>query len=813
MGGGKRSQKMEVTRYFMSLDYAYCYGPIDSLNHLEIKDKIPWAGLISQESSIRIDKPNLFGGLKKEGGLDGIVEVYTGSATQKMSDALAARFGLTPDTAPGYRGISHLFFRGLLEEERNESLLETILQNIPIFRLAYGIINQGQVRKMGFEWGANNPFLPGVKANITRVPKGLGAGTASIFPPNPNRRMIEYPPGYNATSFNEAYSVRPNANPAHMIHEVLTNAEWGMGAPSSMIGDSFAAAAQTLYDENFGLSIMWTKQASIEKYIQEILDHIQGILYLDQATGKWELVLIREGYDGEIIELDETNCEVFDRQRMSISETINEIVVTWTDPATEEPQTYTIQDIGNMAVQGGTVSDSRDYYGVRNEELAAMLATRDLRTASYPLFSCTIKTEQGVANFTPGKLVNLSYADDGIANIQLRISKVEYGDAGSSAVTLTCTENIYGIGEAEYFVREQSAWESPSVPPQPLEIYSIQQAPLPLILRSGISASDIEDEDYPLVTNMVFGNNVTQDLTGIDVHGEVTRPNGDVVEDLLFDIGPTPVRLSEEVAPQEVETVFSGDFIRRLAELIENPLLGSFIMFGTDQATSEIAMLDTYDEGEDEFTVARGLFDTVPREHPVGTPIWFIGDDLDNMDPTEQIDGAESYYKLFTETQGGLQEDADALVVEFTPGPRPYCPFRPANVEINGTMFTMLTFSERAPGGVPANLTATWSNRDRTVEDTIAARWDEGNVTPEAGQTTTIRVVSEVSGDVVYEETGITGTTATIPTASLTDGRFYGIRFYAERDGFESIQYAEHRIEIVRFGYGAQYGYNYGSPV
>src|SRR6056297_3397842 len=57
---------------------------------------------------IRINKPNLFGGEKREGGIVGDIDVLMGTPTQAQNDYLASRAGAD---VPGYRGICSLVLR------------------------------------------------------------------------------------------------------------------------------------------------------------------------------------------------------------------------------------------------------------------------------------------------------------------------------------------------------------------------------------------------------------------------------------------------------------------------------------------------------------------------------------------------------------------------------------------------------------------------------------------------------------------------------------------------------------------------------
>ena len=76
-------------------------------------------------------------------------------------------------------------------------------------------------------------------------------------------------------------------NPAHVIRECLTNTIWGIGVSESNIDDeSFRNAADTLYDENMGMSIKWTDSTSIQEFVDNIKEHINAQLYLDRVTNK-----------------------------------------------------------------------------------------------------------------------------------------------------------------------------------------------------------------------------------------------------------------------------------------------------------------------------------------------------------------------------------------------------------------------------------------------------------------------------------------------------------------------------------------------
>ena len=109
-------------------------------------------------------------------------------------------------------------------------------------------------------------------------------------------------------------------NPAHIIHECLTDQLWGMGTPVAALDDAaFREAADTLFDESFGLSMIWVRQTSIENFVQEVLDHINAVLFSDPATGLLTLKLIRNDYvEADLPIIDTEQCRSFRLQPQAV---------------------------------------------------------------------------------------------------------------------------------------------------------------------------------------------------------------------------------------------------------------------------------------------------------------------------------------------------------------------------------------------------------------------------------------------------------------------------------------------------------------
>lgn len=945
MGGGKT--KIPVSDYLMSIHFGICKGQLDSVNKIYVKEKPIWCGFAREQTSINVDMKDLFGGDKKEGGVRGTMELFMGTADQTMTLEIASRYGRTPNTMPGYRGIGSIFFRG--------------------------------TGAGGFKWISNNPYLPGAWVNVSRIPKGLSNSFAEVYEVDPDLSgsgsildgfgekfpievgsletwvvydlvalgiptdkidegtlagfdpdgeaiedgvriylsfEIAFPgfiPGTSGNTTHEfdvefysssiapenlletgfigstsftgeisagstyhfkqatsdnlprfcrfvrvrchrsdeiAYFVPgsedsyfiyglgdvaashcgtdtmgrlPDANPAHMIYEVLTDRDWGMGAPPSSIDlASFMYAAELFHTERFGLSIMWSQQSDIQSYVSEILDHVQANLFIDPRSGLWTLVPLRGDYDPDTLPvLNPSNCKATNRQRKGLGETVNEIVVSWTNPNNEKEETITFQDLGSIAANDGEIiSASRNYYGIRNAKLASAVGQRDLRSASYPMFGCDIVAHRSMSFLRPGSVAKLDWPEDGIVGMIVRVGKVDYGRPGEGSVKFPVTEDVFALDVATYTGTQTGEWVSPETPPTPMTSTAALTIPLPLLLRSGVPLSDISDEDYPSVFNGVLSDHETAAVEYFELQGPLIRPNGDPYIGLLGNVLPTASAPLTQALVAEPFTVLTGFQIAEIASpgTVE---VGDFIYLtsGSNDETSEVLMLDSFD-GSD-WTVARGMFDTIPRAWPIGTRAWFLGDDVAARDPAVQTAGVPIPYRLLTRTSGGTLPLGSAPVFTFTASERPYLPFRPANVTFtpSGGGTPLSPELPADPGAVvplqylladkPTSISVAFATRNRLSEDIVAPKWDAATVTPETGQTTTIRLRDLDTDMVLTTLSGLTSSPQVLSLAAITGLGRFAVEVLSVRDGFESLQYVAQRIKVVEPGYGNAYGFAY----
>lgn len=835
----------------MSAHYGVCLEA-DEVREVLIKEKLAWAGRVSANTSVTINKENLFGGILKEGGAQGRVDFMFGAPTQKASSWLASKLGRSVDNSPGYRGMFSLIFRGMTPQRgfywtastpylgaiwtrltryprsltpeyaripratysgpmsvffviddsgsmagsRMSSLqaaISHIVDQLPVAtRLDIGgatmngrslsFRNATAAQRAEFkEWvnslvanggtNFNTGMVPAVNwfratASDTSLGRRLcfffsdgapdtgsdnaAAATAAslinrtipvdIYAINIQETNIsaaakldntpedgvpvvsgENPDELTAT-MTAAFAEAHDANAAHIIYECMTNTDWGLGwSPEMVDRQSFLDAARTLHAEQLGLSLAWTHSASVESFTNDILDCIKGSLFTNPRTGQLTIRLIRDDYDrDELRQINPDNARLRNFARKAWGETVGEMKVTWTNPATEQPETVYSQDLGNIAMQGAVISDSRNYHGVRRADLAQRLANRELRQASAPLCSCEATVDREMWDITPFDCVRLSWPDYGVEDVVMRVIDINYGSSGASEIKLSLVEDIFSLPEVTFTEPATGEWENPDVPQAPISHARIFPVPAYMAAQIGLLPGDIA---FPATSNAVLA----------------ADPGGSPHTDYSLDVEePTPSGGLEWVPLGEPRTLLGTATtqiaLRREAYstvLLENirgqqAWVNSFLLIGPVDAPAdqlELALVVAVNDETAEVTMLRGALDTIPGEWPAGTAVW-VGS-LDEFDPVpvEYVTGQTVRIRV------GSELAESGLILNAVAESRASRPLRPADVRIDGVGFSDKGVLAAGP------VTFTWAHRNRLLEDVTVLSWTDASTVPEPGVT------------------------------------------------------------------------------
>ncbi|MGI9505465.1 MAG: hypothetical protein ACR2RE_20705, partial [Geminicoccaceae bacterium] len=410
-------------------------------------------------------------------------------------------------------------------------------------------------------------------------------------------------------------------------------------------------------------------------------------------------------------------------------------------------------------------------------------------------------TNRAAWRYTPGDAIKLSASDYGADELVMRILKVDYGEPRRPEIKLSLTQDIFSFAQPIFEEPADTAFEPLEQAPAPAEftkVVTLNYFLAGLLLDS----TSVLDVDYPDVFTMVLASTANDDTQEIELVGELPDAAGNASLQLLGSRELTARGTLQADFTQEPSTT-APDF--GSLTLGEGPVAGGFGLIGPEEGTEadmELVLFQSFD-GVD-WTIARGVLDTVPRAWPAGTPIRFISEDTFVEDDETRSAAETVTYKVLTRTSLGLLNGADAPDITYTTSERPHLPHRPANVAVNGLQWGIVDAAGLA------TIPVTWANRNRVTEDSQVLDWNAASVTPEVGQRTLIKIVDPSTRAVINEISVAEGVTShDLMPADFGSATLTLVQVYAFRGGFESLQ-AYEQLVLLAGGYGRNYGYTYG---
>lgn len=556
-GIGAQSQTIGY-RYYLGMQLALAVGKIDALVDILVGEKSLGVSADFSEAGtlLHVDKENLFGGDQQEGGIAGDLAFYFGSATQQGDSYLAGVFG-TP--VPGFRGVCHAV----------------------LHRMYIG----------------TSPYLKdwAFVLRATPAPAGLPAIWANI---------------------------NGDANPAYGIAEILTCEveEGGMGVSASRLNlSSYEAAAQTLYEEGFGISLQMDNEQAAEEYLADICRTINATHYTDPSTGLWTLKLVRQDYDPATLpefgpdDLQEDPEITWP----SWPETLNKVVVKYVDRA-DGFTTGTAQDrdAGNRAIQGVDIATTLEYAMIPNRTVAQMVAGRERRSGAYPLAALRLVFNRKAWALRPGSVFKFNYPPMGIQGLICRVANIRYGRLGDAKISVEAVEDIFAAVPATYTPAPASSWTDPLVDPVPASQQALIEAPYWFVGQSrnvvAVGArGDETTESMDLWTNSGSGYLATGTLDSPTPTGVLSA----AWSARTAALDPTGFAIGSGVDLDHLQST-NSDGLYRGANLA---LVGAeWISWTTITALG----FGSYQLSG----ILRGLLDSVPVDHASGERVWFLAE-------------------------------------------------------------------------------------------------------------------------------------------------------------------------------------------
>lgn len=756
--GGKGGSSVTIGyRYYLAIHMGLCRGPVDEIVQVNVGDLRAWptpdgAGpIIAQgpggtgvaqydngtagatsgaavntaggSGGYYIDAPLLFGGDKKEGGIQGSFTVMMGHSTQVVVSWIKGMLG---GRVPDFRGVVTFVFDGLIS--------------------------------------SMNPYPKKWEVRVRRTTSGWDGATW-----HPELATIW---------------LRDNMlkamNPAHILYEALTNRDWGRGFPRELLNDAaFLQVAQTLYDEKFGLCLRWNRQDELSDFIQHVINHIGGSLYVDRQTGLLTPALLRGDYDPNDLPTftyDSGLLSIENDETTSQDDLINEVIVGWNDPIRNEDRQARIHNLASIQSMGATNSSTTSYDGIPVVDLALRVAQRDLRAGATSLKRYKVELDRRGAKLIPGSVFRISAPDKNIFSVVLRAGKVSDGNLTEGKITVDAVLDVFGLPSSSFIAAPPTEWVQPDRSAQVISRRLLREATYAELYRTLTTAAlaEVPDTTGVIVTMAGKPSNLSQNYqvaTRVDVEEFVRRG-------------------SSAFAPSATLTASAGIYSTVLT--FESGVDLGIVTVGTVvQIGAEICRLDDIESENGisgTITIARGCVDTLPRAHAAGTEIFFFSGEL-GSDFREYELSETAQVKLLTVTSTQELDIALAPVDEVDIVARQARPYPPADLRINGTPYGNVSAST-------GDIVVSWKHRDRKIILDQLIEHQAASIGPEEGTTYTIRVYpAEAAVSPVRTVPRLTGDTWVYTTADMA------------ADGIVGVVALE--VEAVRAGIASTFKYRF----
>lgn len=699
-GGGLFSPDIVVgNKYFIGMEICIAWGSINKMTEIWFGDDVVWVGNVdSDEEEFDVNAQDIFGGEGEGGGVKAKCTFYQGTPDQQANTYIAGQIG----SEYAHKGVSKLIWHGPSDD----------------------LLAGGKSGLVG-----ESEIVPPIKMRVEHYPNFLATAYSIIQKT------------YN-TGEEDEYTVR-GANPAEVVYSLLIGRYANVQStdpvvpvlPSNLIDTTtFTAAAQTLHTEGMGISFQWQRDTPVKDIIDDIMQHIDGYLSEDSISGKIRFTLNRQDYDPETVDtFDESNIVDFSSYvRINPTVAVNRMGATFTDPNQAFKQIpIMVEDLGNTFEQDMGAPGELDLHMFHSPDVVILRATRELVQLSEGIISGTFRANRDAYRLNIGEPIKLTWEGFGVDGLLVRVIEKRMGNLDDRTIEVKFVQDIFGIGTAIYGAPGNTAWQDIFNEPEDITVYEMQEQPHyfklkyeapdehQLMLWAKFPTNDTfhyqvniqqPGEDYVLSLEK---REETESTTLVYEYAQENGPAYDTTAGLRV-IGSPPEGWEGTATTTEVQDDFKH-----------------WIYVGGEL----MSFLTSTNNGDGSFTlknVHRGLLDTTPLTHPVGERVWFLKDGIASLN-TQFADNATINVKTQTQSSKGFLDFASAAAKSHTITNRDGKPFRPADVQINSGYY---------PEVITGDLDLSWAVRDRTNLNLV--KWTDASETPEANQTTTLRIYNAV---------------------------------------------------------------------
>ena len=429
------------------------------------------------------------------------------------------------------------------------------------------------------------------------------------------KRIIK-PAGFNAA----IADVNGGANAAYVLYDILTDKNYGAGLSESSIDlVNFAAVAQTLYNEGWGLNMNLNEKGKLSDLITQITSKIDGSLNMNRTTGKYYIKLIRQDYVvDDLLTLDESIIvSISNYSKNNFASMTNQIKVSYTNKNNNfQKEQVVFKDSGLTYEMSTTETTELDYSILTDADLAYRVAIREIIPLSTPLFKCELTTNRFTSNLDIGDCVVLSLKKYKIERIVMRITEIDYGSISEPEMSISLMQDKFGFA---YDVYNRV---TPPAPPfndftaLPMDM-TVVEAPYYFTDPTDINSKLLGFGQKPSSTHINFSL-TTKSSTDADF----------IEADDVVDFCPAANLFSD--INEQATSIFttSGIDMTTINNETDDDILNgdnlSIIIEGTKQEYVAFRSISTNANGYSLTNVRRGLLDSIPQNFTSAAKIYFI---------------------------------------------------------------------------------------------------------------------------------------------------------------------------------------------
>lgn len=508
-------------------------------------------------------------------------------------------------------------------------------------------------------------------------------------------------------------------NPAHIIREIILakTPDYGVALDDDKIDeDSFRRAADTLYDEKFGLSLLWEDDDDSSEMLKRLESHIAGKVFPDRRTRKIKIKLYRDDYQFNNLRVLTYNeiSDLISYKEATFEDLLNHVSVTYWDRGRLQKGVVTQSNAALYEITGVTNAHAINYPYICTQELAAKVALRDLKMVSTPLVRLEIECDRSAFDLELGDVIRVQMPDDNVPDVAFRVNNLTY-DTEMNYVKVQMLQDVFGYPKSilHKFSGDFGSYQSDRSARDPAGILIEEVSKMDLFKIN--KETNILSKITPKLSMLTVSAANASTETGWYFSKHVgnkylTNPEMQIFDEVSY--------LRNAIASTTTKI--------ELINPMYNVELGSIIVIDNERM-----IVASYDLPNGIMQVIRGVEDTHAVSHKVNSQI--MSQCVPYLSDMINV-GEDLTYKITT--TNGVSRQAVAAVGSHTTRlkGRHFAPYPPQAIRINGEFnpVEITAFIEGVPPTAKTYFTLSAQARSNKIED-YSIHWfsDVANIDPD----------------------------------------------------------------------------------